>query len=103
MKKAFVNIKYNLVDADGNMHLTIGSLIEINSITTGSNNISSRKVNVKPYRFNKMYMDKDLIYYKLYQIVDQFSERKTTTLKLCSTIHRFSDRNGMMGREDILR
>ena len=82
MKKAFVNIKYNLVDADGNMHLTIGSLIEINSITTGSNNISSRKVNVKPYRFNKMYMDKDLIYYKLYQIVDQFSERKTTTLKL---------------------
>ena len=64
VKKAFVNIKYNLVDADGNMHIMVGSLIEINSIITGSNNISLRKVNVKPYRFNKMCMDKDLIYYK---------------------------------------
>ena len=32
-----------------------------NDIITGSNNIFLRKVNVKPYVFDKMYMDKDLI------------------------------------------
>ena len=41
------------------MSLIVNSLIEINNIITGSNNITLRKVNVKPYGFDKMYMDKE--------------------------------------------
>ena len=48
------------------MYLTVQSLIEINNITTGSNSITLRKVNVKPYGFDKMYMGKEIIEDKLY-------------------------------------
>ena len=62
-------------------------MIEINNITTVSNNITLRKVNVKPYGFNKMYMNKDLIDDKLYQlIIDQFNERKVTSTKFRSVL-----------------
>ena len=37
------------------MYLTADSLIEINNIITVSNNITFRKVNVKPYGFDKIY------------------------------------------------
>ena len=40
------------------MYLTVDSLIEINDIITGLNNIILRKINVKPYWFDKMCMDK---------------------------------------------
>ena len=43
------------------LYLTVDYLIKINNITTGSNNIPFRKVNVKPYEFYKMYMVKELI------------------------------------------
>ena len=56
------------------MYLTVDSLVEINNIISGSNNITLRKVNVKPYGFDKMYMDKELIEDKLYQIIDQFNK-----------------------------
>ena len=56
-----VYIKNNLIDTDGGMYLTVDSLIQINNIITGSNNITLRKLNVKPNRFDKMYMDKELI------------------------------------------
>ena len=68
-------------------------MIEINNITTGSNNITLRKVNVKPYGFGKIYMDKELIEDKLYKIIDQFNERKITSAKfysiLLNKIHAF--------------
>ena len=41
--------------------LTVGSLIETNNIITHANKITLRKVNVKQYRFDKMYIDKELI------------------------------------------
>ena len=41
------------------MYLTVYSLIEINNIIIGSNNITLRKVNVKSYGFDKMYTDKE--------------------------------------------
>ena len=53
LQKASVYIENNLIDYDGDMYLTVDSLIEI----TSSNNITLRKVNVKPYGFGKMYMD----------------------------------------------
>ena len=40
LKKPLVYIENNWIDPDGSMHLTIDSLIKINSITTGSNNIN---------------------------------------------------------------
>ena len=59
LQKALVYIENNLIDSDGGMYLAVDSLIEINNIITGSNNITLRKVNVKPYGFHKMYMDKE--------------------------------------------
>ena len=49
-------------------------MIEINNIISGSNNIILRKVYVKLYGFDKMYMNKDLIEDKLYQNIDQSNE-----------------------------
>ena len=55
----------NLIDSDGDMYLTVDSLKERNNIINGSNNITLRKVNVNPYGFDKMYMNKKLIEDKL--------------------------------------
>ena len=52
------------------MYLIVYSLIEINNITTGLNNIILRKGNVKPYEFDKTYMEKELIEDKLYQLIN---------------------------------
>ena len=51
-------------------------MVKINNIITGSNDITLTNLNVKPYGFNKMYMDKDLIEDKLYQMINQFIEKK---------------------------
>ena len=61
-----------------NMYLTVDSLIDINNIITGLNNITLRKGNVKQCGYVKMYMNKDLIEDKLYQFVDQLNEKKIT-------------------------
>ena len=58
------------------MHLTVDYFVEINNWITGSNNITLRKVSVKRYEFDKMYIDKELIEDKLLQTIDQFNERK---------------------------
>ena len=94
------------------MYLTVDSLIETNNIITGSNNITLRKVNVKPYGFDEIYIDKELIEDKLYQIIDQFSERKLTSAKfysiLLNKMHSFYDGNGrtckkLFANDDIIR
>ena len=59
-------VKNNLIDSDGNMYLTFDSLININNnYIPRSNNINLRKVNIKPYGFDKMHINKDLIEDKL--------------------------------------
>ena len=68
------------------MYLTADSLIEINNIIAGSNNIILRKVNVKLYGFDKMYMDKELIEDKIYQIIDQFNKIEITSTKFYSIL-----------------
>ena len=71
--------------------------MEIN-IITGSNQITLRKVNVKPYRFEKLNMGKHLIEDKLWETIDQFNERKIIPAKFYSTllskIHTFYNGNG---------
>ena len=75
----------------------VDSLKEANNIITASNNITLRKVNVQPSRFDKMYMDKNLIENKFYQTTNQFREKKITLVKFSSIhlnkIHQFHDRN----------
>ena len=51
-------------------------MVKINNIITGSNDIPLINFNLKPYRFNIMYMEKDLIEDKLYQMINQFIEKK---------------------------
>ena len=93
------------------MHLTVDSLKEIYNIITSSNNITLRKVNVKPYGFDEMYVDKELIEDKLYQIIDQFNERKIMSAKFYSILlnrkHPFYDGNGrtckiLFANDDII-
>ena len=73
--------KNNLIDSDRNMYLIMASLIKTNNLITWSDNITLRKVTVKLYRFDKIYMDKDLIEDQFYQIIDQFNERKNTAIR----------------------
>ena len=68
------------------MYLTGGSLIAFTNIVTGLNNITLRKVNVKSYSFDKMYMDKDLVEDKLHQIINQFNERNFTSTNFYSIL-----------------
>ena len=56
-----VYIQNNLIDSDGDMYLTVDSLKERNNIINGSNNITLKEVNVNPYGFDKIYMNKKLI------------------------------------------
>ena len=100
-----------MIDTDGGMYLKDDCLTEMNNIMTDSNNITLRKVNVKPYGFDKMYMDKELIEDKSYQIIDQFNERKITSRKFYSKhlnkINPFYDANGriykiLFANEDII-
>ena len=66
--------------------MAVDSLIETNDLIAGSSNITLRKVIVKPHRFDKLYMDKDLIEDKLYQIINQFNERKIMSAKFYSAL-----------------
>ena len=47
-EKAFVYMKNNLFDSGNNMYLAVDSLIDIDNIVTGSNNITQINDNVKP-------------------------------------------------------
>ena len=80
-------IKSNTINSDDNMYLNVDSLIDINVIITGLNNITLRKVNLKLCGYNEMYMDKDLIEDKLYQLdqnkLDQFNEGKINYIDFC--------------------
>ena len=75
-----------MIDSGNNKYLAVDSLIETNDLIAGSSNITLRKVIVKPHRFDKLYMDKDLIEDKLYQIINQFNERKIMSAKFYSVL-----------------
>ena len=87
-----------LINADGDLFLTVDSLIIINNYITGSHNIQLRQVNVRPEFYNKQYMDFTRIEPELYKLVDQFNERKITARTFCdiflNKIHPFADGNG---------
>ena len=78
-KNHLVIQKTTLIDSDGDMYLTVNFLTKINNIVTESDNVTLRKVSVKPDGFAKMYMNKDLIEDNLYQLIHQFYERAIMT------------------------
>ena len=44
LKNTLVYIKNNLIDSDDKMYLSVDSLIDINNIITGLNNITLKKI-----------------------------------------------------------
>lgn len=92
----------NLKDSDGNMYVTVDSLINIINITTDSNIAAVKKVNVKPCRSVKIYIVKDLIKDKIYQVINHVNEKKSIAVKfyliLLSKIHPFYGGNGRTSR-----
>ena len=87
-----------LVTADGDLLLTVDSLITLNNIITGSNNLFLRCVNVKPAFHQKQYLDFTLIEFELYKLIDLFNDRYITNRQfyhtLLNKIHPFADGNG---------
>ena len=64
-----------MADSDDNIYLVVDSFIEISNTITSWTNFTLRKVNVKPYECDKMYLNKDLMEDKLYQIIDWFNKK----------------------------
>ena len=100
MVKAHKYIQRELLTTDGDLFLTVDSLIILNNIITNSNNISLRWINVKPAGYNKQYMHFDQIESELYRLIDQFNDRYISkryfTKKFLNEIHPFSDGNGRL-------
>ena len=88
----------HLLTEDGDLFLTVDSLISINNIITNSNNICLRKCEVKPAGYDKQYMISTKIESELYTLVDEFNERKISARDFCTSflneIHPFKDGNG---------
>ena len=87
-----------LINKDGDLFLTVDSLIRINNYITGTRNIHLRQINVKPAFYNKQYMDFTRIESELYRLVNQFNQGKITPRTFCDIfldkIHPFADGNG---------
>ena len=83
---------------NGNLFLTLDSLIKLNNIITGSQHIGFRDINVKPTGYSKRYMDKSLVKAAFYCLVDQFNDRIISHKDFCRTfldqMHPFQDGNG---------
>ena len=87
-----------LITADNDLLLTVDSLITLNNIVTGSQNLSLRSVNVRPAFHKKQYMDFTKIEFELYKLVDAFNDRYITIRQFyhifLNEIHPFLDGNG---------
>ena len=98
MVKAYQYIKKELLTVEGDLFLTVDSLITLNNIITNSNNIFLRQTNVKPAGYNKQYMHLDHIESELYRLIDQFNDRyilkRYFIKKFLNDIHPFADGNG---------
>ena len=87
-----------LIDQDGDLFLTVDSLISLNNIITGSRNTHLSTSEVMPAGFNRRYMDANKIELALYVLVDDFNNRRIThrefVLGFLDKIHPFADGNG---------
>ena len=74
-----------LISKDGDLFLTVDSLIRINNIITNSHNLHLSGHNVKPAGYNKQCMDMSRIEADLYSLVDKFNNRRITSRAFCNT------------------
>ena len=74
LKSAYDFREQYLLDQDGDLFLTVDSLILLNNIVTGSQHTSLRTHNVKPAGFNKQYMEANEIEVALHGLVDDFND-----------------------------
>ena len=97
MVKAHKYIQEELLTAEGDLFLTVDSLIFLNNIITNSNNTFLRQVNVKPAGYKKQYMHFSQIESELYRLIDQFNDRfiskRCFFIKFLNEIHPFLDGN----------
>ena len=97
LKSAYDFRKKYLIDQNNNLFLTVDSLISLNNIMTGSQNMHLRSCEVKPAGFNRRYMDSNKIEIALYGLVDDFNDRRIThrkfVLDFLDNIHPFVDGN----------
>ena len=100
MITAYKYVRSELLTTEGDLFLTIDSLITLNNIITNSNNLFLRQTNVKPAGYNKQYMHFNYIESELYRLVDQFNNRYISKRyfikKFLNEIHPFSDGNGRL-------
>ena len=100
MVKAYKYIQRELLTNDGDLFLTVDSLITLNNIITNSNSILLRQTNVKPAGYNKQYMHFNYIESELYRLIDQFNDRYISKRyfikKFLNEIHPFLDGNGRL-------
>ena len=74
LKSAYEFKSRYLLNADGDLFLTVDSLIRLNNLITGSRNMRLRTYNVKSAGFNKQYMgDANKIEAALYGLIDDFN------------------------------
>ena len=96
--QAAIFIKNHLLTKDGDLFLTVDSLISINNIITKSSNLTLRQCEVMPAGYNKQYMNSSKIESELCNLVDKFNERQISAAAFCKTfldeIHPFKDGNG---------
>ena len=96
--QAAIFIKTHLLTKDGDLFLTVDSLISINNIITKSSNLTLRQCEVMPAGYNKQYMNSSKIESELYNLVDKFNERQISAAAFCKAfldeIHPFKDGNG---------
>ena len=100
MVKAYKYIQRELLTTDGDLFLTVDSLITLNNIITNSNSILLRQTNVKPAGYNKQYMHFNYIESELYRLIDQFNDRYISKRyfikKFLNEIHPFLDGNSRL-------
>ena len=100
MVKAYKYIQRELLTTDGDLFLTVDSLITLNNIIANSNSILLRQTNVKPAGYNKQYMHFNYIESELYRLIDQFNDRYISKRyfikKFLNEIHPFLDGNGRL-------
>ena len=79
-----------LTNSDGDLFLTVDSLIKLNNLITGSQHTKLRSCNVKPAGYNKQYMDVNKIDAALYGLIDDFNDRKITHRKFVLTFLKYT-------------
>ena len=98
MMLAFQFKNKELLNDEGDLFITVDTLIRINNLITNSHNIQLRQINVKPAFYGKQYMNFTMIEAELYTLFDKINERQIAARGFCNTfldkIHPFSDGNG---------